>query len=607
MSELLEFVDYEVTLDITEPYTPKERIVFQQNNVNSAHVLFNFTKKKKPIDMTSVSTVYISFKKSDDTLVYQGGATEVDKATGSYSIIFDSQVLASIGRVYAHAHFVLNNKVIETRKMFFDVEQSYMGDETIESTNAFPIIQQALTVGEKFKDKSDEDIDNIILAGEKADTALTKTNENASQITNLNKSTKERAGIITIPDGFRWKTFQVLVKKNIFGNFVNVKNINSLMPVKQGVTYYVDVNKGLDTNNGLTEATSFKSFSVAIQKADAGEILVAPGLYDRNRGWIKYSPPLSSLIVRPMYQGEIIFSTNHEGLTWVAEGTPNVYKTTRTLTYEVLDSKYYDKYGDYLGLTKRASIAEVSATPNSWYTDGTTVYVRLTDDRTPSNLVKVYVGGGNGYVAGNKKVYVEGVKFFGGDNPFEGITTAKTDTQELYFKDCEFKYGRKSDDSSNGLNIKGTSLVYSQNCIASKNQRDGFNYHVYNEVIPNAIEVDCVAYENGVQNSENNNNGSTMHDAGNIIRINGTYFSNKGPNVIDVGGCHSWNVGCVSFDSRSSTDSSDTNYLNQDGSMWLDTCVSYDSISDVVTVGAGSTFVRRTQVADGTILETSQY
>lgn len=185
MSELLEFVDFEVTLDITEPYTPSEKMVFLQNNVNSAHVLFNFTKKRKPIDMTSVSVVYIAFKKSDGTLVYQGGATEVDKKNGRYSIVFDTQVLASVGRVYAHAHFVLGNKRIETRQMFFDVDKSFMSNETIESTNSFPIIQKAIEAGEKLDGK---DIDGIILAGAKADTAIAKSNTNETQIGFLNNS-----------------------------------------------------------------------------------------------------------------------------------------------------------------------------------------------------------------------------------------------------------------------------------------------------------------------------------------------------------------------------------------------------------------------------------
>ena len=107
----------------------------------------------------------------------------------------------------------------------------------------------------------------------------------------------------------------------------------------------------------------------------------------------------------------------------------------------------------------------------------------------------------------------------------------------------------------------------------------GFNYPALNGVIPKAIEIGCKGYKNG--NAEDSNDqGSTMHDAGSIIRINGEYFENYGPCIADESAnTHSWNLGCVCFHSVATTDSSqNSNYFPfDDVCMWLDGCVGYGS------------------------------
>jgi len=144
MADVLEYVDYNVTLDIIKEYKPKENIVFIQNDKDSAKLLFTFTKNNKPLDMSSVTGVTMAFRKPDQTLVWQGGATEVDKANGVYMVVLRSQVLASVGKVFGHASFTLAGKTIETRKMFFQVEESFMSDSAIESNNDFPLITEAI-------------------------------------------------------------------------------------------------------------------------------------------------------------------------------------------------------------------------------------------------------------------------------------------------------------------------------------------------------------------------------------------------------------------------------------------------------------------------------
>jgi len=69
MADLLEFVDYTVELDIIRDYKPKTKIVFMQNDKDSAKLLFSFTKLGKPIDMSGVTGVLMAVKKPDGTLV----------------------------------------------------------------------------------------------------------------------------------------------------------------------------------------------------------------------------------------------------------------------------------------------------------------------------------------------------------------------------------------------------------------------------------------------------------------------------------------------------------------------------------------------------------
>ncbi|PFP88708.1 hypothetical protein COK02_18480 [Bacillus cereus] len=593
---------YEINVD-TQKSINHSSMEFSQNNLNISELIFNITEDEKVFPLNDTDKIIVYFKKPDKTVVFQDKEIEIlDKSKGKIKVLLTSQTLVRAGDVNGEISIerVENGtkKRASTYGFSFKVRSSIASNDSIESTNEFQVFDQLLELGE-------QDIPSIIASKETAESALAKSTENTNQIGILSGKTDERPGVIPPPNNFPWRNPPIMIKKDIFGRFNVVFDIEKFVPAV-GTAYYVDVNTGLDTNTGLSPDKALKSLNIALQKADARVIYIAPGVYDRSRGWIKQDPKPSTLVIKPLYKGDIIIGTFQDGLTWAAEGTDKVYKAARSLVVNVYDSLYLDEYGDHKELIKKASIAEVSVTPGSWFTDGTSVFVRLKDDRVPDNTVKVYVGGGNGWVQGTKTIYMEGLKFYGGDSPFETLTTSAADNMNIFGKNCEFKYGTKGDLSANGLTIKGARLVILQNCIAAQNQRDGFNYHVYTSIVPNAIEIDCIGYKNGVGNAENNNNGSTMHDSGNIIRVNGIYFKNKGPNVVDVGNSKAWNVGCVAYESLSTTISSNVNFQNQDGKMWLDGCVSYDSNVDVSVAGTGVAYARRT-LKSNQLFETPEY
>ncbi|PFS55876.1 hypothetical protein COK64_23025 [Bacillus thuringiensis] len=144
---------------------------FYQNDLNSAKLLINVTHDKVVTDFSTATKVQIAFLKPDGKRVFQD-VQNVNQMQGKYYVVLSTQTLIAYGNVVAQLRLTFpNNKVIETCKFVFAVDESIMSDTALESTNEFPVIQKAIEVGEKFKDV---DFAPIIKAGELAAGALPK-------------------------------------------------------------------------------------------------------------------------------------------------------------------------------------------------------------------------------------------------------------------------------------------------------------------------------------------------------------------------------------------------------------------------------------------------
>ncbi|WP_440130157.1 BppU family phage baseplate upper protein [Bacillus thuringiensis] len=157
-------------------FTTKEEelklIRFYQNDLNSAKLLINVTHDKVVTDFSSAISVQIAFLKPDCKRVFQD-VQNVNQMQGKYYVVLSTQTLIAYGNVIAQLRFTFpNNKVIETCKFAFTVDESIMSDEAMKSTNEFPVIQKAIEAGKKLEGV---DIDGIIAAGELAKEALPKT------------------------------------------------------------------------------------------------------------------------------------------------------------------------------------------------------------------------------------------------------------------------------------------------------------------------------------------------------------------------------------------------------------------------------------------------
>ena len=388
---------------------------------------------------------------------------------------------------------------------------------------------------------------------------------------------------VAVPTGFTWKNAPINIFKNDKGEITTDFEASNHKPNMTGLkTYYVSLT-GSNSNDGLTEATPFRRVSDPLQKADCGEIVVSGGFYPRGQAWAGFSP-VRNMIIRAKEGEEVIFSAS-DALAWsLTSGYTKVYQANRTTVNDVFDARYKNRHGDYAELKNVSSIAEVEANQGSWYTDGPIVYVHTFDSRPADSYIRAYMNTNNAIITTGNHFYIEGITFEGGNSNIR--INGSDPSMKVIMKNCKFKYTKLL----NCVSAYGAE-VYLQNCEASYGNQDGFNYHIGNGVTCKVIEVNCKSHRNG-RDGADQNNGSTNHDGGKTIRVNGEYFENHGPNVIDVNeDSESWNLGVVSHDSTATNGISNSNFKNSNvgkGKMWLDSCIAYGSDYSVATAGTGS-------------------
>jgi hypothetical protein len=345
--------------------------------------------------------------------------------------------------------------------------------------------------------------------------------------------------------------FKIYKQGSVYGTDFDV----AILKNTGGVTYYVSPT-GLDTNDGLTENTPLKLIKTAYDKVDVGTIVLLDGDYpfrsnilasgnffiiDKNISIVAKNKGKAHL-----YAGLNIGWTKTTGKTNVYEGS--VGDTTRVVA--VIDTTNIDEFGERKKHTPVTSIDECDATPNSVFMDATKVYLHTFDNRTPeygkiqvlwNELIPI-----DGFSSSDFNLYLEGLRIYGGSAAGRCRANKVGHNTNFIAKNTVFAYSSGSNNAFNGLGGN----FFMQNCTAKYSAlNDGFNYHkstVTNEV-GFVIEINCVGYNNGVDSTDN---GSTIHDGYEAIRLLGGYWGNGGRNIADINtGCVSWNVGCICAES----------------------------------------------------------
>ncbi|MCC2436355.1 BppU family phage baseplate upper protein [Bacillus paranthracis] len=185
------FKTYEINVDLVHDTSTTCSNRFSQNDRNSAKLLVTITNKGAELDLSQAKSVRMSFKKPDGTRVFQNDCQPINAMKGKYQIVLKTQTLTSVGNVIAQIHIEEEDRIIDTQKFFFVVNDSLASDEAVESTNEFTIIQKAIEAGKKLEGV---DINGTIAAGELAKGALPKTGGTMTGNIRIDKSPASGAG-----------------------------------------------------------------------------------------------------------------------------------------------------------------------------------------------------------------------------------------------------------------------------------------------------------------------------------------------------------------------------------------------------------------------------
>lgn len=190
------FKTYEINVDLVNDISTTSAIRFSQNDRNSAKLLLTITNKGAELDLSKAKSVRMSFKKPDGTRVFQNDCQPINALKGKYQILLKTQTLTSIGNVIAQIHIEEEDRILDTQKFLFVVNESLAGDGAVESTNEYTIIAKAIEAGEKLEGV---DINGIIAAGAKADGALPKTGGTMTGNVDMDISVGAKS------KGYRWR------------------------------------------------------------------------------------------------------------------------------------------------------------------------------------------------------------------------------------------------------------------------------------------------------------------------------------------------------------------------------------------------------------------
>jgi len=384
--------------------------------------------------------------------------------------------------------------------------------------------------------------------------------------------------IVPVPTAFaaRWTpSFNVLQQGRAYSTNLN---FSTLIPAVT-VTYYVDPIGGSDSNSGLTRSLPLLNLGTALAKSDVDQVRIINLTRDfvsqiNTASWNNRVMTRSVSVINEsnIYRYISGAPVSAAALSWSVNGTySNVYQATRSGVNNIIDcaQKTYPSYTNQsgnlvtisnaipaygLGLkAKVASLAACAAQAGSWYTDGTTIYVRPFDDRnltqTVNNRTITYSGAqnnGRGPTANGINCYIEGIDFVGGTTTFFCSPSTATFANQMAFKNCSFQHST----TGNAFAMQGKISAYSTGCACYYGYADGFNYHSFEQNGTNTpnqcywLEQNSVSWNNGTTGSAGaSDNASTTHDYTAGIRVNNIYCNSDDRPMADTDHSMTWNLG----------------------------------------------------------------
>lgn len=284
---------------------------------------------------------------------------------------------------------------------------------------------------------------------------------------------------------------------------------------------------------------------------------------------------------------------------------PNYGKTVN----RVIDISEIGK-GRTAELGKTTSISACVAAEGSYYiSSNNTLYVHMYGNAAPTNencvvsVTETYAPVHIMDSSQNMYVYLQGLTIVGGypanvyaknSSTYTGLEVYGKNLRMLYAHSDGISSGDQTLTYTDALCLRGAKSIM-QGCECAFAFKDGFNYHQSAGVVPVAVELDCIGHDCGLSFEENGNNGSTIHDGGKIVRVNGVYYHNKGGNVADINsGTVAINLGCIAFDSCGGNNATNGNFMTQSSGVnsVCDSCVGFGSGVDFYCPDDGGMTVR---------------
>ena len=411
-------------------------------------------------------------------------------------------------------------------------------------------------------------IDTLTAAAQQATSAANQATSAANQATtNVNNLTNQVGTIVeklrnklstqyeyvNLPETMNawFKNVQILkaIDKNNYNYALNIEKLKN----SGGSTIYVDCNNA-NTGDG-TEANPYNNFKTALTNSNNNDtIIVKKGLYYRQN--LNNTSSQDWKNVNVICDEGTLFTTG-EALTWTQNSTyNNVYQSNRTNVANVIDLRNWER-GILSQLEKKSTLQACSQKVGSYYTDNTIIYVNLGEPVNNNNIlcsIKLGYRPFNMIASSqNLHLYFKNATFIAGRDGIIRVSRSDSYTMEFIAENCKFLFSPVT--SIDGVEFLGSKSILI-NCEASYNGKDGFNYHAQESNPCYAIELNCTGQANGLIDTDNHSyNGSTVHDGGQIVRVNCNYFDNNGGNITDIdSNTISVNYGCNCFDSQAETE-----------------------------------------------------
>lgn len=141
----MELKEFDIMLDIKKSKKIEDIEVVQkdyESNILNISIVEGF----EPYNLSGLS-VEIAFAKPDGTTVLQdeeNGVIIEDPAEGKIRCILNTNTIAASGKVFAEVRILQDLRLLTTARFDFFVRRAIVNDETIESTNEFPILNKLI-------------------------------------------------------------------------------------------------------------------------------------------------------------------------------------------------------------------------------------------------------------------------------------------------------------------------------------------------------------------------------------------------------------------------------------------------------------------------------